>query len=70
MTWFKKKPRKTMENMRPGLPVILKKFQIHAYLQHRALLLCKYVGFGHHFLLWDQYTCDSKLRPKIIPPTD
>jgi hypothetical protein len=31
MTMFKKKPRKTMENMRSGLPVILKKLPIHSY---------------------------------------
>ena len=31
MTWFKNKLKKTMENMLPGLPVILKKFQIYVY---------------------------------------
>jgi len=31
MIWFQKKPRKTVENIWPGLPVILKEFQIYAY---------------------------------------
>jgi len=57
MTWFKKKPRKTMQNVRLGLPAILKKLQIHTYphptIRSQGVIVEQICWILSTFLLWN-----------------